>query len=224
MGVEKRKGEVQANITAELEAQKVLAGAHWEVNNFDALTLEKSSQRDEISCFLENDFEKLKAAEFNSSKDQRENLAKLVKILKNLSLDSSLLKAIPDALKKKPADRGTFDNMVVSQVDDALKAKLAVLEGELGDTEALKAEKQSALQHAQEAVTTAQAMKAASEEQKEVASDMDIEHFVLKTHLDNWHEAMKAFEFLRDRVLESPEPEIADESMAEQHEPEALTA
>merc|ERR1712224_867634 len=169
MGVEKRKGEVQANITAELEAQKVLAGAHWEVNNFDALTLEKSSQRDEISCFLENDFEKLKAAEFNSSKDQRENLAKLVKILKDLSLDTSLCKAIPDALKKKPADRGTFDNMVVSQVDDSLKAKLDVLEGELSNGEALKVEKQSAMQHAQEAVTTAQETKAASEESLKLA-------------------------------------------------------
>merc|ERR1739848_296690 len=108
---------------------------------------------------------------------------------------------------------------------------------------------QSVLQHAQEAVTAAQETKAANEEslklaeqkrsdleaeektakesseaQKEATSDMDIEHFTIKTHLDNWREAMKAFQFLIERVAEAPEPEVTEEPMAEEQEPVAVAA
>jgi len=162
--VEEVKNQVQADIKAETDAKKVLAQATWEVNNFDSMQSAKAAQRDEITEVLQNDFEKLKVAEYASSQDERVHLKKLMKILADLSPDKSLLSALPDALKKKPNDRGTFDNMVVSQAHDSLKAKLEVLEGELGKGEALKAEKQSEMQSAQAALAAAQETRAASEE------------------------------------------------------------
>merc|ERR1719491_1556163 len=53
--------------------------------------------------------------------------ASLAPILKNLTLESSLVIALPSTCAKMKANRGSFDNMVLKQLEKTMMSKVAEL-------------------------------------------------------------------------------------------------
>merc|ERR1712224_491277 len=78
--------------------------------------------------------------------------------------DESLLSAMGPALTKTPTDRGEFDHMVVTQIEDAMKQHVASLEGELNNGVATKAQKVSEKDAMQAVLDAAEATRGASKE------------------------------------------------------------
>merc|ERR1712224_552184 len=103
--------------------------------------------------------------------------------------DESLLSAMGPALTKTPTDRGEFDHMVVTQIEDAMKQHVASLEGELNNGVATKAQKASEKDAMQAVLDAAEATREASKEavkferkescskQEEVLSELNIKVF-----------------------------------------------
>merc|ERR1719230_1470536 len=97
----------------------------------------------------------------------------LASALQKLPMDKSLIEAMEPAFAKKPAERGPFDETVITQIRDGLESKLQQLEEELSNGESLKAQKQSeqgeaaeALKAAEEVCTQSQQALCAAEEKR----------------------------------------------------------
>merc|ERR1711865_1144154 len=86
-------------------------------------------------------FETLKEGAWETMRDLRSHVSVLTPFFKKLSVDASLVTAMQSALGKKPVDRGSFDNMVVEQIQETLTKHLLSLEEKLASTEAVVAEK-----------------------------------------------------------------------------------
>ncbi|CAL1128944.1 unnamed protein product [Cladocopium goreaui] len=60
-----------------------------------------------------------------------------------LDFDTALLTSLPSALQKDPASRGTFDNVVVTNVEDELQKRLAKLKETLAEAAPAREERAS---------------------------------------------------------------------------------
>mmetsp|Transcript_21464 Transcript_21464/g.64079 ORF Transcript_21464/g.64079 Transcript_21464/m.64079 type:complete len:369 (-) Transcript_21464:28-1134(-) len=111
----------------------------------------------------------------------RSLVIKLVQVLKGYQLDQSMMTAIPEALSKKPLDRGHFDTMVVQQLNDEVSKRLAAFDRTIQDAEMTRAACVSTLQAAesseaaakQQRVMTAQAYLAAQAAHRESANGLE---------------------------------------------------
>mmetsp|Transcript_41105 Transcript_41105/g.87552 ORF Transcript_41105/g.87552 Transcript_41105/m.87552 type:complete len:377 (-) Transcript_41105:115-1245(-) len=109
----------------------------------------------------------------------KEGLAMLVKLGKEYSLDPSMLTSLPAALNKAPDSRGSFDAMVLTQVEEEISKHIQELDEELAKGEPSKAERAAKvttataeLEAAATAETTAKAtLKEAQTAQKEAEAE-----------------------------------------------------
>jgi len=214
------------------QAKKTVAEATSEVDNFDSIQLEKKEEHEEFSSALDTAFGTLKAGTVEDAKEKKSKLNTVSRVLRKLSVDEGLCNATPSALTKAPDARGSFDNTVVDQVETALRAHVDSLAAELSNGETVKASKVVEQATAQEALDAAEAKvvenqatvteadaktkelkaalvqaKAGLKEQESIVGDMETKSFYEQSHVDNFKEAIEAFEFLRDRASIVPEAE-----------------
>lgn len=218
-------------------AESDVTDSQLEVDVCESQKDSKTGEKDKVTKLLNDHFLVLKTCNWTGPDEQAKSEAKLSKplvtLLKKLKADGSLLTAMPSALSKTPEVRGTFDNMVVTQLEGLITAHIAELDAWLNNFESTLAEKngvveakKSALEAAtqkkascDEALQAAKSAKSSSEEALKEAQAVLAEF----TQKSNVHAATKdetegllatakenfgAFEFLRDRVgAPPPEPE-----------------
>jgi len=190
--------------------------------------------------------EMLKDGQCENVRDQRSHLSALTPFFKKLSVDASLITAMPSALGKKPAERGSFDNMVVQQIEETLTKHLSSLDEKLASTEAVVAEKTATAEATSvtlEGCTEKQSASATTvsdaqqelkalkvalkekmqdvEEQEHNLAKVNSELSVVEFQLHQVHEVKGFLTSLRERVV-IPEPEPVVEE--EPEEPELVPA
>lgn len=162
----------------------------------------------------------------------KELLDPLMEVLGGLLMDQSVMVALPDALGKGPADRGTFDKLVVQQLLDDLAKRSNALKTELLEFEPAKANHAAAVATAQDALEAANkqqqqsaqslwdaqaALKAVAEQLDKALADarallrqqrtLTKEGAAAEKKLTAFRNGPQAAYFsLRDRVSEPPEP------------------
>lgn len=248
--VDEAKAQLQTDIASENTARTNLKAATAEVDNFDSIQAGKEKEKEEYASLYKDVFLVLKVAE-GDKKPEKAQLNSLTTKLRKLKVDDSLLSAVAPALSKKPPERGTFDDMVVSQVEDSMKQHVASLEDDLNNGAATKSRKEAEKDAAQDVMEKAEAKRAASvdtlksaeskvtdieaeevqakkscEKQEEAVSDLDCTRLTEQCALDQCREVMKSFAYLRDRVAaDTGEPAEAEaEPEAAEAEPEAVAA
>jgi len=184
--------------------------------------------------------------------DARGLVIKLVHVLTDFEFDESMTTAIPEALSKKPVERGAFDAMVVQQLSDEVSKRLAAFDGILNEAEQIRSALASALTgaeasqsaakqarlasaaaflqaqaaHRESMDTLAAAQQAQSRTKKEMQQHLDFLEDI-KERLAAFREGpLAAFAELRDR--EAPKAPVAEavakDAVAEEEAPEAAAA
>jgi len=102
-----------------------------------------------------------------TKEDAKGSVTGLVKVCKEFEFDPSLISSLPIALQKAPADRGSFDSMVITQVENEITNKIAGFGETLAAAEPAKAA-------AAEKVTAASAvLEAAGEKDTAVKAELE---------------------------------------------------
>jgi len=166
------KEQVQVHAETEKEACKVLAEADEQVRDFDDVQLSKAKDLEQCNSIYKDNFENLKLATNPlNPKEQKACIATLMAFVKKLGADTSLRTAIPEVLKKVPAERGTFDGLVVDQADALFKDHMTKLQTALDNGNAMKAGKIEMQAQAQKGLGSAKVDHNASKEKLQKACD-----------------------------------------------------
>mmetsp|Transcript_72354 Transcript_72354/g.125521 ORF Transcript_72354/g.125521 Transcript_72354/m.125521 type:complete len:410 (+) Transcript_72354:96-1325(+) len=182
---------------------------------------------------LENNFKALSEGNFEGEQ-AAEHYKVIEPLIANLPLDESLRLALPSTCQKKPGDRGSFDNVIMEQLEKALQTRSAAL-GEQINAGAAAAEERAAavqaaeqeLQAAKDAKETAQkdlqdaktkrdeayelvksSKKAVAEGVKELEglTKSHDDKLKVRTHFENWN--MSSFAQLKDKSAAPKEEEV----------------
>eukprot|EP00931_Biecheleriopsis_adriatica_P089088 TRINITY_DN63273_c0_g1_i1.p1 TRINITY_DN63273_c0_g1~~TRINITY_DN63273_c0_g1_i1.p1 ORF type:complete len:405 (+),score=138.85 TRINITY_DN63273_c0_g1_i1:55-1215(+) len=177
-------------------------------------------------------------------------LKALVKRLAYMELEDSLIQAIKLPLSKKPEQRGRLDAVILEQLDLQLAEQRAALEAKLNDIAPSRDARAASVQAAQDAHDQAKtASDAATEElraakeaeaaakaemaaAKEGVKNLSTDLLAAAKQLERSREALEAFRSgplasfneLKERVAPVPQPEEAEEAVAEAPEAAATTA
>mmetsp|Transcript_81475 Transcript_81475/g.148785 ORF Transcript_81475/g.148785 Transcript_81475/m.148785 type:complete len:388 (+) Transcript_81475:102-1265(+) len=84
-------------------------------------------------------------------------------LLANLHLDESLSLALPSTCQKKPENRGSFDNVIMEQLDKALQTRIATLGEQIEAGTSATAERAAAVQAAEQELQSAKEAKETAE-------------------------------------------------------------
>eukprot|EP00929_Paragymnodinium_shiwhaense_P115610 TRINITY_DN8459_c0_g1_i1.p1 TRINITY_DN8459_c0_g1~~TRINITY_DN8459_c0_g1_i1.p1 ORF type:complete len:407 (+),score=204.34 TRINITY_DN8459_c0_g1_i1:89-1222(+) len=87
----------------------------------------------------------------------------LTKLAAPLKIDESLMKTAPAVLVKQPSERGEFEKLAVTSIEEALKKKVEALTKLVDEAEPSKAARQAAVAEAQKALEEATAAKDAAQ-------------------------------------------------------------
>jgi len=144
------------------EAEKNLKSATAEQRSGDKTYEATHGRKTNLGLIMTHFFVPLKQQSLDASK-AKEAVSAVCKLAKELAFDSALLTSMPSALGK--AERGTFDQLVMTQVEEEMKKQTAECEAELeagqkGVTE--RAEKVTACQQALDSTTAEHAATLAS--------------------------------------------------------------
>merc|ERR1712224_1050673 len=164
-------------------------------------------------------------------------LSKLSKQLSAAEIESSLLEAMQFALLQKPEKRGSFDAVIIENLESQAAAKKAAMEAKLQEAAPAREERATAVKAAQDAHDAAKeanetaiaeqkaakdaeaAAKAAAADAKDAANSLGLE---LETAALKLGAAPKAvFQELLERTAPQPEPE---EVPAAEETPSAVPA
>lgn len=125
------KNEVLAKDTAALqETDASLQMAIERKNKIQAQYNALIAERESTIAAQQESLEVLKEGTWSSAREHKKHLGVLVSLFKKLGADSSLISALPSALEKKPAERGTFDGMVVGQLDEIIAKHVTAVQEE----------------------------------------------------------------------------------------------
>jgi len=97
----------------------------------------------------------------------KDGIKKIEKLGKDMGFDMSLLQAIPTAFAKSPSDRGSFDDIVMSQIEAEFQKCLAKFTDELANGEPAKKDRAAKV----EAASSEHAQAVASEEAAKTAKE-----------------------------------------------------
>jgi len=130
------KAAVAEAATALKAAKAALATAETDEKasaaELDALTAKKTL----LESALAEAFAPLKEG---TKEDVKAGVSTIGKLGKEFAFDHSLMASLPSALSKAPADRGSFDSMVIGQVEGEIGKKIVELTGTLAGGEPAKA-------------------------------------------------------------------------------------
>jgi len=165
--------------SARVAAKEALALAEREQasGNAGIVVTERKKQRLE-SC-LETIYGPLKSGEMPAA-EVRDGAKTIQNLGKDLDFDMSLLQTVPTALAKAPSDRGSFDNVVISQIDAEFQKCLAKFTDELANGEPAKKERAAKVEaasneHAQ-ALASEEAANTAKEAARTAHKEAETEH------------------------------------------------
>jgi hypothetical protein len=160
------KNEALNRETAAL--QETEAGLHMAIERKNRAQAQHNTliaEREGIVAAQTESLEVLKEGTWASAREHKKHVGVLVALFKKLNADASLISALPSALEKKPADRGTFDGMVVAQLEEILAKHITSVQDE-------GARATTALHHASSGADAAIALAEAAREKHRKSSDI----------------------------------------------------
>jgi len=101
------------------EATKAVQAAKKEQTAGDAENLANEQKKKDLDAALAEIFQPLKEGAIEEGA-RKKAIADVTKLGKEFVFDNALLTSLPSALSKKPEDRGSFDGLVVNQLEKAL--------------------------------------------------------------------------------------------------------
>lgn len=121
-----RKATLAEAAKAVLTTKVSLADAEKEQRQGDASHNQAKKEKDSLESALAEDFRLLRDGEVEAEEAQH-HYDKLAALTSTLGLEESLMTALPTSMVKKPSARGSFDTMVVAQLEEGLLRQVAKL-------------------------------------------------------------------------------------------------
>ncbi|CAJ1372583.1 unnamed protein product [Effrenium voratum] len=157
------KKELLADVTrAVLAAKTALAEKEKLQKEGDASYLSAQQEKTVVEEAVAQEFRLLRDGD-TEGEEAKAHYKKLETLAGKIGFEASLMTALPTSMLKKPADRGSFDAMVVAQLQEGLGKRLAQLGEQLSAGAPLAQQRQEATQQA------AKELEAAKEKQQEAA-------------------------------------------------------
>lgn len=237
--------KVAANVAAKQEvstvedelkkAMQALKAAEKEQKTGDAKSVADEAKKSKLENAINSVFVPCKEGALEKAAITK-GISELQKLGKEYDFDNALLTSLPSALQKEPASRGTFDNVVVNNVEEELQKRLTSLKEELAKAAPDREERASKVASCAAAVEAGKmkldslekackdalaAMKeadgkakAASKALKAFGPEMKATGKALKDAKDSLESfttgAMTSFTELLARTKPAPEPEVAE--------------
>lgn len=126
--VEMAKKTVKEDAAAAKEATNALAQVRSAQKKEDAVSEATEATKDQLEAVMKEGFAPLKDGVLTLKNAGLQKTAKdVTKVVAKLKLDPALIECLPSALVKKPDVRGTFDVLVLRQLEEAVEKHLAEL-------------------------------------------------------------------------------------------------
>jgi len=119
-------------------AAEALAAATAEQKTADAPLEVAEDKKERLQSALTSCFAPLKEG---TSESAKEAVATVAKIGKDFAFDAALLTSLPSALGKELSERGSFDTLVIEQVETELQKQLALYAGQVSEGASGKADR-----------------------------------------------------------------------------------
>jgi len=150
-----------------LSAKATLTSSQDEKNTFESGCMQIRSDKEAFEHVSANDLNKLCGGTWEEGNAQK-HFDAVAALFGKFTLEESLLSVLPGSLMKKPAERGSFDHMAVTQLDESIQGKLRELTSAVEQQAPQAQERDAAVASAQKAYDEA------SEEQKKAAGAMSV--------------------------------------------------
>lgn len=233
---QKAKYALAEDAEAYKNAKEAVASAQVAQKHLEKELDATAKQKDRLESTVNDFFKPLAVGSVTGEEAQR--LAEsLLASLSKLSLEESMMTALPDAITKEPSTRGSFDTSVVENAETALANLIAKATSDLSAAEPRKAEAAETLKAAEAAFENAKEKQhksaaaynearnssleseAALKAAEQTLADLDPEVRKAQKDLEAAEKdlaafcsgAKSSFAELRDRVLPL-EPEVAEEA------------
>jgi len=128
----------------------------------DASLVETRKDKEVLDAALEGNVRPLKEADAFKAEDAEGHVSALMPLAKKLGLEDSLLMALPSACTCPPVRRGSFDSMVIDQLEESLKKRVAGLVDILDGGAGAAGEREAAVAAAQQALDRANGVQQAA--------------------------------------------------------------
>jgi len=138
------KEALKAATDADKDAAKALKAAEDEVKDFDKQLKEIIARKENVEKVYNQHFLIMKNAESVVAADSKTHLKEVSGTMKEISNEPSLQLALAPALKKTPAERGSFDIMAIDGVEAAFTSTIKTLTEEISSADTTKAGKEAA--------------------------------------------------------------------------------
>eukprot|EP00931_Biecheleriopsis_adriatica_P102794 TRINITY_DN77723_c0_g1_i1.p1 TRINITY_DN77723_c0_g1~~TRINITY_DN77723_c0_g1_i1.p1 ORF type:complete len:389 (-),score=167.31 TRINITY_DN77723_c0_g1_i1:146-1255(-) len=172
--VETAKKEVDA-ATADLKTKNAeLKAAKQEQEAGDAELLKAEEQKGKLEKIMTTVFAPCKEGSIESS-TVKSSIGEVGKLGKEFNFDAALMHSLPSALGKAPSVRGSFDDLVVQQVEAEMKKCQDKLQAQLEEGAAGRTQRADKVASAQAAVDAASATKTSNEEALKAAQTAEKE-------------------------------------------------
>merc|ERR1711907_913248 len=73
----------------------------------------------------------LKEGSIDNPKECKKIIEKVIKLVQNCGADEALVKTLPQILRRKPEERGNFDEMALQQLDSYIMDHLVLLSNKI---------------------------------------------------------------------------------------------
>jgi len=164
--VDAAKTEHAERTSARVAAKEALALAEQEQASGNAGLVVTEEKKQRLETGLETIYGPVKSGEMPAA-ELKDGIKKIEKLGKDMGFDMSLLQAIPTAFAKSPSDRGSFDDIVMSQIEAEFQKCLAKFTDELANGEPAKKDRAAKV----EAASSEHAQAVASEEAAKTAKE-----------------------------------------------------
>jgi uncharacterized phage infection (PIP) family protein YhgE len=133
-------------------AEKSLAEKQAEQRKVEANIGEMTKEREAITSALSTDLATIVKGEGDGEPEPK-HVHSLVALAKKLKLEEPLLEAMPNVLVKRPDARGSFDQIVINQLNECFSKRAKELDAELAAQAAPAQERAAAVGAAEAALT-----------------------------------------------------------------------
>jgi len=166
-------------VSACVTVKQLLASAKQEESTGNAGMAVTEEKKQKLESVLETVFGPLKNGELSTVKVQ-DGMKTIQTLAKDLGLDASLLQTVPAVFAKAPCERGSFDNVVIVQIEAEFQKCMVAFTDELVNGEPAKKERAAKVEaasgeHAQ-ALASEEAARSAKEAARAAHKEAEIEY------------------------------------------------
>jgi len=240
-----QKDVVRGKMEAQSKAIEVVEESKEELSRAQSLHADAEAAKDHLAKTQGHDLaiqeiiKGLKEGIYENPKELKKHITAVSELLVSLGIEEALVKTLPQILRRKPLERGSFDDMALQQLDSYLNDHLSSLGSKIEAADVIVMEHAAAITAWEAVVEVAEekkydsdeALKTTEAQQEQVQGTLTCARKVLKESttivksrgselaseewgLDSIKEVREALEFLREFVTPPPEEAKEPEQVA----------